>query len=78
MRTVTFAITGMHCASCGLLIDDCLLDVDGVADARTNLKTELTVVRADDTVGDAELLAAIAEAGYVGTLQHDRSVLGGP
>ena len=71
MRTVTFAITGMHCASCGLLIDDCLLDVEGVADARTNLKTERTVVRADDTVGDAELLAAIAEAGYVGTLQHD-------
>ena len=71
MRTVTFAIAGMHCASCGLLIDDCLLDVEGVADARTNLKTERTVVRADDTVGDAELLAAIAEAGYVGTLQHD-------
>jgi copper chaperone len=68
MRTVTFAITGMHCASCGLLIDDCLLDVDGVADARTNLKTEQTVVQADDTVADAELLAAIAEAGYVGTL----------
>jgi len=71
VRTVTFAIAGMHCASCGLLIDDCLLDVEGVADARTNLKTERTVVRADDTVGDAELLAAIAEAGYVGTLQHD-------
>ena len=71
MRTVTFAIAGMHCASCGLLIDDCLLDVEGVAYARTNLKTERTVVRADDTVGDAELLAAIAEAGYVGTLQHD-------
>jgi len=71
VRTVTFAIAGMHCASCGLLIDDCLLDVEGVADARTNLKTERTVVRADDTVGDAELVAAIAEAGYVGTLQHD-------
>ena len=71
MRTVTFAIAGMHCASCGLLIDDCLLDVEGVTDARTNLKTERTVVRADDTVGDAELVAAIAEAGYVGTLQHD-------
>ena len=71
MRTVTFAIAGMLCASCGLLIDDCLLDVEGVTDARTNLKTERTVVRADDTVGDAELVAAIAEAGYVGTLQHD-------
>lgn len=75
MRTVTFAITGMHCASCGLLIDDCLLDVDGVADARTNLKTERTVVQVDDSVGDADLLAAIAEAGYVGTLQHDESTL---
>ena len=72
MRTVTFAITGMHCASCGLLIDDCLLDVDGVADARTSLKTERTVVRADDSVGDADLVAAIVEAGYTATVvEHD-------
>ncbi len=72
MRTVTFAITGMHCASCGLLIDDCLLDVDGVADARTSLKTERTVVQADDSVGDADLVAAIVEAGYTATVvEHD-------
>ena len=29
MKSTTFTIIGMHCASCGLLIDDCMLDVDG-------------------------------------------------
>lgn len=68
MRTVTIKVAGMHCASCGLLIDDCLLDLDGVTDAQTSLRTELCVVTAPESVSDADLLAAVAEAGYTGTL----------
>lgn len=68
MRTVVLAITGMHCASCGLLIDDVLLDVPGVTDAETNLKSERCTVTADPGVGDDVLLAAVAEAGYAATV----------
>ena len=68
MRTVTLAITGMHCASCGLLIDDCLLDVDGVQAARTDLKAERTAVTAAEGVSDEQLLAAVVEAGYTATV----------
>lgn len=67
-RTVILSITGMHCASCGLLIDDCLLDVEGVQSARTDLKSGRTIVVAAPAATDAELLAAVATAGYVGTL----------
>lgn len=66
MRTVTFNVAGMHCASCPLLVDDCLLDVEGVRSARTDLRTGRSVVTAEDRVTDADLLAAIAEAGYEG------------
>lgn len=66
MRTVSFDVEGMHCPSCGLLIDDCLMDVDGVQFARTDLKGNRTVVTAEDSVSDQALLDAIAEAGYSG------------
>ena len=39
-RTVTVEITGMHCASCGILVDDCLEDVEGVVTSQTSTKTE--------------------------------------
>ncbi|HQA31547.1 heavy-metal-associated domain-containing protein [Propioniciclava tarda] len=67
MRKVTFTVTGMHCAACGLLIDDFLLDVEGVASACTDLRTARTIVHADADVTDADLIAAIAEAGYQAT-----------
>lgn len=66
-RTVRFDVAGMHCASCGLLIDDCLLDVDGVLDARTDVRSGRCEVTAEDSVPVEALLGAIAEAGYTGT-----------
>ena len=33
--TYTFVVTGMHCASCGLLIDEALEETDGVHRAQT-------------------------------------------
>ena len=68
MRTVTLAITGMHCASCGLLIDDVLLDVPGVSDAETDRKTERCTVTAGPGVTDQALLDAVVEAGYTATV----------
>jgi Cu+-exporting ATPase len=67
-RTLTVEITGMHCPSCGVLVDDCMEDVDGVVSSQTSVKNGRCVAVVDSSVSDADVLAAVAEAGYVGTV----------
>lgn len=67
-RTVTVEITGMHCASCGILVDDCLEDVEGVVTSQTSMKTGQCVAVVTESVTDADVLAAVVEAGYTGTI----------
>lgn len=62
---LTFVVTGMHCSSCGLLIDDAVEELDGVDHCQTDSRRGLTVVRADPVVASVEsIVAAIADAGY--------------
>jgi copper chaperone len=62
------AISGMHCTSCGILIDDALEDLPGVVSARTDVRTETTTVQLDDSRTSLdEVLAAIAGEGYEAT-----------
>lgn len=65
--STTLTVTGMHCGSCGILIDEVLEELAGVQSAATDVKRERTVVVHDDTVGLAALVAAVAEAGYTAT-----------
>jgi copper chaperone CopZ len=67
-RTITVEITGMHCASCGILVDDCLEDVDGVVSSQTSVKTGHCVAVVAGSVSDDDVLAAVVEAGYSGTV----------
>jgi copper chaperone len=64
---LTFTVTGMHCTSCALLIDDAVEDIKGVSSSTTNLRTGTTVV---DLVSaePSEILAAIAATGYTATV----------
>ncbi|WP_412542958.1 heavy-metal-associated domain-containing protein [Longispora sp. K20-0274] len=63
--TWTFTVTGMHCASCGLLIDDALEDLDGVTRSATSLRAGRASVEVDPTKVTAQhVTAVIAEAGY--------------
>lgn len=66
-------IEGMHCASCGLLIDDAVEDVPGVTRATTSFGTGLTEVDladgADPTAVAPGVVAAIAYAGYDAALR---------
>lgn len=63
--TASFVVTGMHCASCGLLIDEAVEEVDGVRSCATDARRARTVVRFDPTVTSPEVIAAaIEEAGY--------------
>lgn len=71
MTTYTFTVTGMHCTSCALLIDDTLEDLPGVTRSQTSQRTARTTVDADsDLVTTAAIVAAIGEAGYTATLQE--------
>lgn len=66
--TLTLQVEGMHCGSCGLLIDDVLADLPGVQEAQTSVRNGQSVVRLDPTQTQAEeVIAAIAEAGYRAT-----------
>ncbi len=67
-RTVTVEIAGMHCASCTILVDDCLEDLPGVVSSRTDLRSGRCTAVVADGVTDGDVLAAVAEAGYTGTV----------
>ncbi|MGW6708970.1 heavy-metal-associated domain-containing protein [Streptomyces sp. NPDC054956] len=62
---VTLLVEGMHCTSCGLLIDDELEELPGVRSARTDVRAGRTVVvlEADAVVDPAALVAAVRAAG---------------
>jgi len=62
---LVFAVTGMHCASCGLLIDDAVEELDGVERCQTDARRGRTVVTTNLAVATADaIVAAIVEAGY--------------
>jgi copper chaperone len=70
-RTYTFTITGMHCASCALRIDDALEDLPGVNRSQSSVRAGRTVVDTDPAGVDLDVLVAvIASLGYQGTVQQ--------
>ena len=63
--TTRFKTSGMHCASCSMLVDLTLGDLDGVSDSKTDHATGDTVVTFDsDTVTTYAIIEAIRGAGY--------------
>ncbi len=72
-ETLIFAVDGMHCASCGMLIDDALADLDGVLTSTTSFRTGTAVVEVQPgRVETAAVIAAVGEAGYTARLQEPR------
>ena len=70
-QTYIFVVEGMHCASCGMLIDDALEDLDGVAASTTSLRTGRASVELDPArCGPDDVVAAIAAAGYTARLDR--------
>jgi len=61
----TFTVKGMHCASCVLVIEKSLKNIEGVSEANVNLVTEKATVEYDpNKTTDNELISAVANAGY--------------
>ncbi|MFC7362165.1 heavy metal translocating P-type ATPase [Nocardioides astragali] len=67
----TFDIGGMTCASCVGRIEKALLKLDGVADARVNLATEVaSITYQPERIEIDALTAAVTKAGYTATPRH--------
>ena len=68
----TFAIKGMHCASCVVVIEQSLKNVAGVSNASVNLANEkATVIYDPDRVTDEHLSSAVKRAGYQALLRQE-------
>lgn len=68
----TFSIKGMHCASCVILLERALKQVDGVRDANVNLATtKATVVFDPQKVTDKHLESAVANVGYQAMISEE-------
>ena len=66
-ETCTLDIGGMTCAACVGRVEKALLKIDGVADARVNLATEVASITYDpDRLGVDDLAGAVVKAGYTG------------
>ena len=60
-----FAISGMHCASCSMAIDDALEELPGITRASTQYAKSETTVWADaNKVSVEQMLRVIKNAGY--------------
>jgi copper chaperone CopZ len=69
MKKTEFNIKGMHCPSCTMLVKEALTDVDGVKNAKVDLKKEKAVVEYDEkTASEKQLIAAVKAEGYEATI----------
>ncbi|MGH9227110.1 MAG: cation transporter [Acidimicrobiales bacterium] len=59
------AVDGMHCSSCGMLIDDALEDLPGVRSAATSFRKRRCVVDYDaEVTALADIVGTIERLGY--------------
>lgn len=61
MKTHTFHVTGTHCASCKILIEDILGEHDLIESAEVNLKAETVLVETRSDHGHKEIATILTE-----------------
>jgi P-type Cu+ transporter len=60
----TFNITGMHCASCAVNIQNQLKEVEGVKNAEVNFASEQASIEFDNLFPEKEIAEAVKSLGY--------------
>ncbi|AGB40744.1 copper ion binding protein [Halobacteroides halobius DSM 5150] len=63
MKEVLFNVEGMSCGHCKNSVETALNDLAGVNNATVDLDAATVTVKFDDTVSEADLKAAIEDAG---------------
>ena len=67
--THVFEVSGMHCGSCALLVDDALEDLPGVLSTQTTVKQGRATVQLDPSRSSPDdVVRAIEELGYQASL----------
>lgn len=64
MSTTTYQVTGMTCGHCELSIREEVGQVPGVETIEVSARTGTLVVSGAEIIDDAQVLAAVEEAGY--------------
>jgi copper chaperone len=64
MSTSTYTVVGMTCAHCVASVSEEVGEISGVRDVAVDLPTGAVTVTSDTPVDDADVRAAIEEAGY--------------
>ena len=64
MTTATYTVTGMTCAHCVSSVTEELTKIDTVRAVDIDLATGAVTVTSDSPVDEAEVRAAVDEAGY--------------
>jgi copper chaperone len=64
MSTTTFAVTGMTCAHCERSVQEELVELTGVLEARADHTTGRVAVTSAEPLDRAVVAAAVEEAGY--------------
>lgn len=55
MKKYTFHVSGTHCASCKILIEDILKEQDFIKNVQVDLKKEIVEVEAESNQSEEEL-----------------------
>ena len=64
MDTHTYTVDGMTCAHCVLSVTEEITAIDGVTDVAVDLPTGTVTVTRDRPLDEAQVRAAVEEAGY--------------
>ena len=64
MSQSTYTVTGMTCGHCVASVTEEISEIDGVTNVVVDLPTGAVTVSSDRPVNDAEIAAAVEEAGY--------------
>jgi len=64
MTTSEYQVTGMTCGHCEMSVREEVGQIAGVEDIRVSATTGTLAVTGTDAIDDAQILAAVAEAGY--------------
>ncbi len=63
-ETQTFTVQGMTCEHCVASVTEEVTEIAGVTDVRVDLATGEVAVTSDQPLSDADVKAAVEEAGY--------------
>lgn len=64
MTTNEYQVTGMTCGHCEMSIREEVAELPGVGEIQVSAQTGKLVITSSGAVDDAQVLAAVTEAGY--------------